>query len=110
MAGRGMQQEEDGEPLGSARHVLYFTVLYCAFLYVLFQHARELQTTDGDMYLNTLSPGSSNKREATLVGIPSAQNMWRVLSRGSALGRWTSIRRAFGGHHTASSIPFCPFS
>jgi hypothetical protein len=54
-----MQQEQDGEPLGSARHVLYFTLLYFP-LYVLVQHARELQTTDGDMYLNTLSPGSPN--------------------------------------------------
>jgi hypothetical protein len=61
---------------------MYCTVC-CTFLYVLVQHARELQTTDNDMYLDTSSPGPSNKLESTLVGIPSVQNMWRGLSRGT---------------------------
>ena len=82
--GREQEQEQDREPLGSARryvHVLY--LLCCTCLYVLVQHARELQTADNDMYLDTSSPGPSNKLESTLVGIPSVQNMWRGLSRGT---------------------------
>jgi hypothetical protein len=71
---------------------MYCTVC-CTFLYVLVQHARELQTTDSDMYLDTSSPGPSNKLESTLVGIPSVQNMWRGLSRGTALGRTMSLHQ-----------------